>query len=100
MTLEEFKDRMKPFLEKTIDEDSQELEGFFGDVLKDYESFENPNHETENNEWKEKYESLKQRYTDRFLNGAQKTEQNNDPDLEEEEKEETIEIEDLFTEVS
>lgn len=97
MTIEELKERTKSVLDASLDGIvHSDLENILSEVIADYEAFlaaEN------GGEWEAKYNELKQKYIDRFLNGEPDEQEESVPDAQEEEAAgEDITIEDLIKE--
>lgn len=95
MTLEEVKDLVKPLLSGIVSgEIPENAEKIIQNIINDYsERTDEPHIE---NEWKDKYDSLLKKYTDRFLNGEESEEFEESEESEESEDEKTETIDTIF----
>ena len=100
MKVEELNELLKPLLDGILTGELPENgEDILQTIISDYER--NGKEDSDSNDWKEKYNNLKEKYIKRFFNGEEpKPEEEEEPEEEEPEEEETenITIEDLLTE--
>ena len=100
MKVEEVKELLKPLLDGILTGELPENgEDILQTIIADYER--NGKEDSDSNDWKEKYDNLKEKYINRFFNGEEpKPEEEEEPEEEEPEEEETenITIDDLLTE--
>lgn len=97
MTTEELKEKVKLILDSSLEGVVHpELENVMQEIVTDYETGFSSG---ENDTYKAKYEELKEKYIERFVNGGSSGEEDvvDKEEEEEEEKEESeIKIDDLF----
>lgn len=99
LTRDEYFNRINEMLKDSDDENSIK---FLEDLTDTYNGLEDRARESENNDWKKRYEendaAWKKRYKDRFFSGGSEMRFNDsrDEEITEEIKSENITIEDLF----
>lgn len=109
MGLEDAKERIREILTASIDGSLPEnLEDHLNRFQRDYEEYYSTEGDT-GNEWKGKYEQLKEKYVSRFMSGPEETEEKISEDIAENRNNEIIEettstieditLDDIFEEV-
>ena len=107
MKVEEVKELLKPLLDGILTGELPENgEDILQTIIADYER--NEKEDSDSNDWKEKYNNLKEKYINRFFNGEEPKQEEaevnknldgkNEEEEPEEEESENITIDDLLTE--
>ena len=107
MKVEEVKELLKPLLDGILTGELPEnAEDILQTIIADYER--NGKEDSDSNDWKEKYNNLKEKYINRFFNGEEPKQEEaevnknldgkNEEEEPEEEETENITIDDLLTE--
>ena len=107
MKVEEVKELLKPLLDGILTGELPENgEDILQTIIADYES--NGKEDSDSNDWKEKYNNLKEKYINRIFNGEEPKQEEaevnknldgkNEEEEPEEEETENITIDDLLTE--